>query len=115
VASSSGQSSTGGATGTVSTGNNGGNIGFGGSVSTGGAIPPRGPTPCFLHGGVISSIHDREQRVLILAGNACPETQVDLIAPCRGFDVNKKPAVAVGVAVRIVLEHFQKHLRSKPA
>jgi len=64
---------------------------------------------------VIRSIHDREQRVLTLTGNACPETQVDLIQPCRGFDVNKKPAVAVGVAVRIVLDHFQKNLGSKPA
>ena len=64
---------------------------------------------------VIRSTHDREQRVLTLTGNACSETQVDLIEPCRGFYVNKKPAVAVAVAVRIVMEHFQKHLGSKPA
>lgn len=62
---------------------------------------------------VIRSRHDREQRVLTLTGNACPETQVDLIQPCRGFDVNKKPAVAVDAAVRIVLDHFQKNLGSK--
>ncbi len=64
---------------------------------------------------VIRSRHDREQRVLTLTGNACPETQVDLIEPCRGFDVNKKPTVAVSAAVRIILEHFQKNLESKPA
>ncbi len=63
---------------------------------------------------VIRSRHDREQRVLTLAGNACPETQVDLIQPSRGFAVNKKPAVTVGAAIRVVLDHFQKSLGSAP-
>src|SRR5664280_499437 len=30
---------------------------------------------------VIRSTHDREQRILTLTGNSCPETQVDLIEP----------------------------------
>ena len=63
---------------------------------------------------VIRSHHDRAKRVLILTGDICPEIQVDLVDPCRGCEVNKKPAIAVGTAVNYFLEHFRRYLGCKP-
>ena len=63
---------------------------------------------------VIRSHHDRVKRVLILTGDTCPEIQVDLVDPCRGCEVNKRPAIALATAVNYFLEHFRRYLGCKP-